>query len=44
MLFEELVRRVESIRFAPGSMPEYEPSFILRGLKQLEIEVVRGKR
>ena len=44
VLFEELVRRVESIRFAPGSMPEYEPSFILRGLKQLEIEVVRRKR
>jgi cytochrome P450 len=39
VLFEELAKRFESIRFAPGTTLEYEPSFILRGLKELEIEV-----
>jgi len=37
--FEELAKRVETIRFAPGQTFEYEPSFILRGLKTLAIEV-----
>ena len=32
----------ESIRFAPGTTLRYEPSFILRGLEQLHIEVVRS--
>ena len=41
VLFEELAKRLESVGFAPGSILEYEPSFILRGLKELEIEVVR---
>jgi cytochrome P450 len=39
VLFEELAKRFGSIRFAPGTTLEYEPSFILRGLKELEIEV-----
>ncbi len=37
--FEEITRRVERIAFAPGQTLEYEPSFILRGLKTLSIEV-----
>ena len=41
VLFEELAQRVESLSFAPGTTLEYEPSFILRGLRELEIEVVR---
>ena len=41
VLFEELAKRVESVDFAPGTTLEYEPSFILRGLKQLELDVVR---
>ena len=40
VLFEELAKRFESIRFAPGTTLEYEPSFILRGLKELEIDIV----
>ena len=43
VLFEELAKRIESIRFAAGTTLEYEPSFILRGLQQLEIEVVRRR-
>jgi cytochrome P450 len=39
VLFEELAKRLETIRFAPGTTLEYEPSFILRGLKELEIEI-----
>jgi cytochrome P450 len=39
VLFEELSKRVESVAFAPGSTLRYEPSFILRGLEALEIEV-----
>ena len=38
VLFEELAKRIDSPRFAPGMALEYEPSFILRGLKELEIE------
>lgn len=41
VLFEELARQLESVDFAPGTTLEYEPSFILRGLKALEIDVVR---
>jgi cytochrome P450 len=41
VLYEELARRVETITFPPGTTLEYEPSFILRGLKALEIDVVR---
>ena len=41
VLYEELARQLESIDFAPGTTLEYEPSYILRGLKALEIEVVR---
>jgi cytochrome P450 len=39
VLFEELAKRFGAVRFAPGTTLEYEPSFILRGLKELEIEV-----
>ena len=41
VLLEELTRSLDSIRFAPGMVCEYEPSFILRGLVSLEIDVVR---
>ena len=37
--FEELVKRVDRISFAPGQTFEYEPSYILRGLKTLSIDV-----
>jgi cytochrome P450 len=43
VLFEQLASRIESVEFAPGTTLEYEPSFILRGLQQLEIEVVRRR-
>lgn len=39
VLFEELAKRLTTIRFAPGTTLEYEPSFILRGLKELEIDI-----
>ncbi len=41
VLFQELAAKLESVDFAPGTTLEYEPSFILRGLKALEIEIVR---
>jgi cytochrome P450 len=41
---EQLARRVESMALAPGATLEYEPSFILRGLKSLEIEMVKRAR
>jgi cytochrome P450 len=37
--FEEIAKRVERMAFAPGQTFEYEPSFILRGLKTLSIDV-----
>jgi cytochrome P450 len=40
VLFEELQKRIATVRFAPGTTLEYEPSFILRGLERLEIEIV----
>ena len=39
---ECLVRRVESISLAHGNTLEYEPSFILRGLKSLTLNFTRG--
>ena len=39
--FEELVKRIELPRFAPGNTFEYEPSFILRGLAQLDLLVTK---
>jgi cytochrome P450 len=41
VLYEELAKHVDTIAFAPGTTLEYEPSFILRGLKALEIDIVR---
>jgi cytochrome P450 len=41
VLFEELTKRFRRVRFAPGTVLEYEPSFILRGLRALSIEVER---
>ena len=35
--FEELARTFASFSFAPGYVPEYEPSFILRGLTSLDL-------
>ena len=40
--FEQLAERIESWSFAPGNRFEYEPSYILRGLATLELDVVRG--
>ena len=37
--FEELVSSVESFHFAPGYQTEYEPSYVLRGLKRLDVVV-----
>ncbi len=37
--FEQLAERVGSWDFAPGNSFEYEPSYILRGLKNLELEI-----
>lgn len=39
VLFEQLARRLARIDFAPGLELRYEPSFILRGLERLEIDV-----
>ena len=39
--FEQLVKRIELPRFAPGNTFEYEPSFILRGLAQLDLHVTK---
>jgi cytochrome P450 len=41
VLLEELAKRVESWGFSPGMSFEYEPSFILRGLKRLDLDVIR---
>ena len=38
---EQLASRIETLQFAPGETLTYEPSFILRGLKGLEIEWVK---
>lgn len=39
IVLEQLASRVGTLAFAPGSALEYEPSFILRGLRTLELEV-----
>jgi cytochrome P450 len=39
--FEELVRRIELPHFAPDNTFEYEPSYILRGLAQLDLHVTK---
>jgi cytochrome P450 len=39
--FEALAERLESVEFAPGNTFEYEPSYILRGLKNLDLNVRR---
>lgn len=41
--FEQFAARVESWDFAPGNTFEYEPSYILRGLKALELDVVKKR-
>jgi len=40
--FEEITRAVSRMSFTPGQSFEYEPSFILRGLKSLSIEVEKA--
>lgn len=40
--FEVLSQRLAGWRFAPGATFEYQPSFVLRGLKRLELEVRRA--
>lgn len=37
--FELLAERIEHWDFAPGNTFEYEPSYILRGLKNLELDI-----
>ncbi len=37
--FEQLAQRVDHWDFAPGNTFEYEPSYILRGLKDLELDI-----
>ena len=39
--FEELAKRIELPRFAPVSEFEYEPSYIMRGLAQLDLHVTK---
>ncbi len=39
--FEELAKRIELPRFAPENVFEYEPSYILRGLAQLDLLVTK---
>ena len=41
--FEQLAERVDAWDFAPGNTFEYEPSYILRGLKDLELDVRKVK-
>jgi len=43
VLFEELAKRVETMQLPPDFELEYEPSFILRGLRALTIEVTRTR-
>jgi len=40
--FEALSEQLEHVEFAPGNTFEYEPSYILRGLKNLELIVQRS--
>ena len=40
--FEQLAKRIERMDFAPGFTKEYEPSYILRGLKALDLEIQRA--
>lgn len=39
--FEELAKRIELPSFSEGNTFEYEPSFILRGLAQLDLDVTK---
>jgi cytochrome P450 len=39
--FEELIKRIELPAFAAGNTFEYEPSYVLRGLTQLDLEVTK---
>jgi cytochrome P450 len=41
VLFEEIARRFESFALPPGYPLVYEPSYILRGLAGLELDVVK---
>jgi len=36
---EELVKRIDSYELTPANNFDYLPSFMLRGLKSLEIEI-----
>jgi cytochrome P450 len=40
--FAVLAERITSWSFAEGNTFEYEPSFVLRGLKRLDVDVVRS--
>jgi len=43
ILFEQLARRVEHMALPPGFELHYEPSFILRGLASLEVELSKRR-
>ena len=37
--FEELVKRIQLPSFSEGNTFEYEPSFVLRGLTGLDLDI-----
>jgi cytochrome P450 len=41
--FEELMARIEVPEFLPGAVFEYEPSYILRGLTQLDLVLTKRR-
>ena len=41
--FEQLAARIDHWDFAPDNTFEYEPSYILRGLKHLELDIRKAK-
>lgn len=41
--FDELAKRLHLPAFAPGNNFEYEPSYILRGLTQLDLEIEKKR-
>lgn len=43
VVFEQIAARVEQLAFAPGTELRYQPSFILRGLESLELDIAKGQ-
>jgi len=42
VLLDRVLESIAEMRFAPGFRFRYEPSYILRGLEELDIEIVRA--